>query len=115
MKNPPYEVGTDAPILQMGKLRLRGWTRNTSFWDLNPILPEGEAPFLIFRKEEPPPAKLLRKVLLCYLPGKEALSVMRGSLETQRSWGQLQCSTISDHRGTGSVSSDPKKMLIGRG
>lgn len=29
--------------------------------------------------------------------------------------GQLQCRTISEHRDTGPVSSDPKKMLIGSG
>lgn len=79
MKNPPHEVGTDAPILQMGKLRLRGWLRNTSFWELNLVLSEGEAPFLTFRKEETPPAKLSRWVLLCDLPEREALSARRAA------------------------------------
>lgn len=35
MNNPSCELGTNDPILQMGKLRLRGHVRKMSFWDLN--------------------------------------------------------------------------------
>lgn len=66
MNNPPCEVGTNDPILQMGKLRLRGRLRHMSFWDFNLNLLDCRAPFVstvvslqTFRKERPP-AELVR-------------------------------------------------------
>lgn len=60
-KNLPCEVGTNDPILQTAKRRLRGHLRNMSFWDFNlklldcrALFVSSVAPLQIFRKEERP-------------------------------------------------------------